>query len=245
MAQPFTRSSGLSRIVLSTVAVLCLLGGPARAQKVDKDKLDTAARRAEKAAEVLTELSALPPGETIPRQLLGRALAVAVFPDVQRVNVMVAKAMKGYGLMSLRTSEGWGTPAFYGFAVSDRGWTLVKPVKAGIVMLFMTDDVLKQFEKDHAALVAAAGPVGELTPEKEEKVRGAGIIIYALSDGKLYGIEVDDDETIQSGINSDNNINKAVYGLKAREVLWGKTTAATPTPPAITLFQSALAALSK
>lgn len=77
-------------------------------------------------------------------------------------------------------------------------------------------------------------------------MQGAGIIIYALSDGKLFGIEVEDDSSTQSGINSDNNVNKAVYGIKARDVLSGKPPAAAATiPPAVAQFQNALASLSK
>jgi lipid-binding SYLF domain-containing protein len=228
---------------LTAIAFVLLLPGATRAQKVDKAKLDAAARRSGKAIKVLTDLSALPPGETIPRQLLERARAVAVFPDVDRVNILFMKAMKGYGLMSRRVPGGWGTPAFYGFAVMDKGWTKVKPANAGIIMLFMDDDTLKKFEKDHVKFEGAAGPVGELTAEKQ--IREAGIIIYGLSDGKLHGLEVEDDSTTQTGINSDNNINKAVYGLKAREVLWGKPPATAAIPPAITEFQNALASLSK
>ena len=246
MIPSFTFSLSRGRFALAVFVVLaCLLSGTARAQKVDKGKLDAAARRAGKATKVLTDLAALPPGETIPRQLLEKARAVAVFPDVDRVNILFMKAMKGYGLMSRRVPGGWGTPAFYGFAVTDRGWTRVKPENAGIIMLFMDDDTLKKFEKDHVEFEAAAGPVGELTAEEEKKVRGAGIIIYALSDGQLHGIEVEDDDTTQSGINSDNNINKAVYGLKAREVLSGKAPSVTTAPPAITEFQNALTSLSK
>lgn len=243
MVQSLTFPLGHFRFALSVVAVVCLLSGAALAQKIDKAKLDTAARRSGKATKILTDLSALPPGETIPRELLEKARAVAVFPDVDRVNILFLKAMKGYGLMSRRVPGGWSTPAFYGFAVMDRGWTLVKPAGAGIIMLFMDEDTLKKFQKDHVELEAAAGPVGEVTADKER--HGAGIIIYALSDGKLRGIEVDDDDTTQSGINSDNNINKAVYGMKAREVLWGKTPVVTEVPPAITEFQNALTSLSK
>lgn len=232
-------------LALAAVAALLLVPAATRAQKVDKGKLDAAARRSGKAAKVLTDLSALPPGETIPRELLERARAVAVFPDVDRVNILFMKAMKGYGLMSRRVADGWGAPAFYGFAVMDRGWTKVKPANAGVIMLFMDDDTLKKFEKDHVKFEAAAGPVGELTAEREKELREAGIIVYALNDGKLHGIEVEDDSTTQTGINSDNNINKAIYGLKAREVLWGKQPATTALPPAIVEFQHALAGLSK
>ena len=227
------------------VAVLLLLPAAVRAQKVDQGKLDAAARRSGKAVKVLADVSALPPGESIPRALLERARAVAVFPDVDRVNILVMKAMKGYGLMSRRTPDGWGTPAFYGFAVTDKGWSKVAPGNAGIIMLFMDDDTLKKFEKDHVKFEGAAGPVGELTDEQEKRLSAAGIIIYALSDGKLRGIEVEDDDSTQTGINSDNNINKAIYGLKAREVLWGKPSATTAVPPAVAEFRSALAGLAK
>lgn len=236
---------GGSRFALSAAVVACLLLGAARAQKVDKAKLDTAARRSAKAAKVLTDVTALPPGETIPRELIEKARAIAVFPETEKVNLLFQKMMKGYGVMSRRVPGGWSTPAFYGFAVIDRGWTRMKSVEAGIIMLFMDDDVLKMFEKDHLQFTGAAGPVGELTPEKQKKIRGASIIIYALSDGKVRGVEVEDDDTTQTGINSDNNINQAVYGLKAREVLWGKTPAGPPVPPAIAEFQSVLTNLSR
>lgn len=233
------------RLGLVAAVIVCVFAGMARAQKVDKGKLDAATRRASKATKVLTDLSALPASETIPKELLDRALAIAVFPDTDKVNLLFQKFMKGYGVMSRRVSGAWGAPAFYAFAVIDSGWTRVKSDNPGIIMLFMDENVLKKFEKDHIDLVGAAGPVGELTPEKENNVRVASIILYALSDGKLRGVEVEDDSTTQSGINSDNNINKAVYGLKAREVLWGNPPVATPIAPSIAEFQNALVQLSK
>ena len=245
MFPSLTFPSGRFRFALPAAVLVCLLTVAADAQKIDKGKLDVVARRSGKATKVLTDLSALPPGETIPRQLLERAHAVAVFPDVDRVNILFMKAMKGYGLMSRRVNDGWGTPAFYGFAVMDRGWTLVNPANAGIIMLFMEDGALRMLQKDGLQLKAAAGPVGELTDESEKKIRGASILIYALSDGKLRGIEVKEDDTTQSALNSDNNINKAVYGLKAREVLAGKTPAVPTLPAAITEFQNTLTSLLK
>jgi lipid-binding SYLF domain-containing protein len=246
MVSSFTVSPRRFPFALCVVAVVCLLSGAGRAQKVDRGKLDAAARRAGKAAKVLTDVSALPPGESIPRELIERARAIAVFPDVDKANLLVVKFMKGYGVMSRRVPGGWGAPAFYGFAVSDKGWTRVKSVEPGIIMLFMDDEVLKKFEKDHINLEGEAGPVGELTNEKENRIRGASIIIYAVSGGKLRGVSIEDDSTTETGINSDNNINKAVYGLKAREVLWGKTPAGdAPLPPALAEFQNALTSLSK
>jgi lipid-binding SYLF domain-containing protein len=233
------------RLALFAVAVACLWSGTALAQKVDKAKLDVAARRSGKAAKVLNEMSSLPPGETIPRELIEKARAIAVFPDTDKVNLLFQKMMKGYGVMSKRVPGGWTTPAFYVFAVVDRGWTRVKSDDPGIIMLFMDDGILQSFEKDHIKFSGEAGPVGELTAEKGDKIRGASILIYAVSGGKVRGVEVDDDATTQTGINSDNNVNKAVYGLKAREVLSGKAPVGVPVPEAITEFQNVLTIMSK
>lgn len=234
---------GFVLCVAAFVGFVCL--SPAQAQKVDKAKLVTAARRADKAAKVLTDLAALPPGETIPKELIEKAHAVAVFPDTDKVNALTMKFWKGFGLVSKRVEGGgWSAPAFYGFVVSDIGWTRMKSGEPGIIMLFMNDDI---FAKDRIDLEGSEGPVGEWTPEKENSVRGAGIILYSLSEGKLRGISVEDDASTQAGINSDNNVNKAVYGLKAREVLSGKTPAAAApqVPPEVTGFQTALANLWK
>jgi len=245
MTVSFTRPSGRFRVASACVAVACLLAGAGRAQKVDKGKLDAAARRAGKAAKVLADVAALPADESIPKELIERARAVAVFPDADKVNLLVQKFWKGYGVMARRVPGGWGTPAFYGFAVSDRGWTRVKSEEPGMIMLIMNDDALKKFEKDNVRLEAEAGPIGELTPALERRISGAGILIYSLSGGKLRGVGVVDDDTSETGINSDNNVNKAVYGLKARDVLWGKTPEGLVLLPAVAEFQSALAGLSK
>ena len=58
------------RFALFAVVVVCVLSGPSRAQKIDQAKLDSAAGRAGKAAKVLSDVSALPSGETIPRELV-------------------------------------------------------------------------------------------------------------------------------------------------------------------------------
>ncbi len=213
------------------------LSPPAQAQRVDHAKLTTAAGRATKATNALKELSALQPGESIPKELLGRTRVIAIFPDATKVNMLVQKFMKGYGLVSRRTGDGWSMPAFYGFGVQDKGWTKMKGGSPSIIMLFMDD---KPFEKDAMPLVGAAGPVGELTAEQEEKIRAANIIIYSLGEGKLQGVRVEEDDTVQSAINSDNNINKAVYGLKAREVLAGTPPVRDEIPEPITEFHKLL-----
>src|SRR5262249_36359256 len=98
MIPSFTLPFGRGRFALAALIVSAgLLSGSVRAQKIDKAKFDMAERRAGKAVKVLADLSALPPDETIPRELLDGARAIGVFPDVSRVNILFMKSMKGYG----------------------------------------------------------------------------------------------------------------------------------------------------
>ncbi len=68
-------------------------------------------------------------------------------------------------------------------------------------------------------------------------LRGSvGLERRPLGEGKLQGVRVEEDDTVQSGINSYNNVNKAVYGIKAREVLAGTPSLRTEVPEPITEF---------
>ncbi len=234
----------LLRVALPVLALVCFGAGVARAQKIDKSKLDVAERRSAKAVKVLTDLAALPPAETIPKEIIERARGIAVFPDADKVNLLFQKLLKGSGLLSKRTTDGWTVPAFYAFLASDRGWTRIKSDSPGIIMLFMDDDILKDLEDGHIELKGNAGPVGELTPEQEKYIGKAAILVYSLSKGKLSGIGIEQDDTTQTGMNTDKNLNKSIYGMKARDLLQGKTLAnTTALPPAIAEFQNALTAL--
>lgn len=114
-------------------------------------------------------------------------------------------------------------------------------------MLFIDDTALKAFEKDHIAIAGAAeGPVGESISEADRKrITGESILVYALGDDGLKGISVADDDSAMSGIGMDNNINKAVFGLKGNAVFWGKVNLPVPVPKEVADFQKALVTLSK
>jgi lipid-binding SYLF domain-containing protein len=184
----------LAAALLSAVAVAV------PAQKVDKEKLDTGTRRAAKAAKVLRDLAALAPAESIPKDLLAKARVVAVFPDITKINVLFEKAMKGYGLVSRRIDGGWSMPAYYGFGVQDKGWTRIKSESPGVIMLFIDDTALKAFEKDHIAIEGAhAGPISVTVSEVDtKKIVNERILVYALADGVLKGVDIASDDSAMS-----------------------------------------------
>jgi hypothetical protein len=59
------------------------------------------------------------------------------------------------------------------------------------------------------------------------------------------GLEVDANSLGGGAANPDNNINNAIYGLKARDVLSGKAPLWPTVLPSVSEYQNALVNLSK
>jgi lipid-binding SYLF domain-containing protein len=227
---------------------LLLLPGAARGQKVDKSKLENAAQRSRTAAQVFTTVINLP-GDSIPRKLIDRARAVGVFPDLDRISFLMPKTRLAYGVICSRLADGWSPPAYFGFGAPklELAWSGSK--KPDIIILFMTDKAMEEFQKGNFrfkdAMVGFEGPVGELTSAKENDLRDANVIIYALVDGAVRGLGVDANSLGGGAANPDNNINQGIYGLKAREVLSGKAPLWPEVLPSVSDYQNALTSLTK
>jgi lipid-binding SYLF domain-containing protein len=235
-------------ILLSAFLCTLLLPIATHAQKIDKSKLDTAAKRSGAAARVLTSVVNIP--DTIPRELLDRARAVGVFPDLDRMSFVLPKSRLAYGVICSRLPGGWSPPAYYGFGapkIPDLKWEGRK--KPDIIILFMSDKAMEEFQKGNFVfkeeMVGIAGPVGAMTPEKEKEMSTANVLIYALVDGRLEGLGIDANDLGGGAANPDNNINNAIYGLKAREVLSGKAPLWPTVLPSVSEYQNALTNLSK
>jgi lipid-binding SYLF domain-containing protein len=235
-------------ILLSTFLCILLLPVVIHAQKIDKSKLDNASKRSDTAARVLTSVINLP--DAIPRELFDRARAIGVFPDLDRISFVLPNSRLAYGVICSRLPGGWSPPAYYSFGapkIPNLKWERRK--KPDIIILFMSDKAMAEFQKGNfifkEEMVGFAGPVGALTPEKENEIRTANVIIYALVDGRVEGFRMDANEQGGGSVNPDNNINNAIYGLKAREVLSGKAPLWPSVLPTISEYQNALINLSK
>jgi lipid-binding SYLF domain-containing protein len=160
------------------------------------------------------------------------------------MSLLFQKSMGGRGVICSRQKGGWSLPAYYTFGSTDFSSKLASFKSFDMIFLFMNDDAVKWFEKGALQLkgkaAGVAGPVGKISPEALTQNLRANIIIYALVDGKLGGMDVEGDFLNPAVINPDNNINKAVYGLKGREVLEGKEPKVSPAAPGVTVFRDAL-----
>lgn len=220
------------------------------AQKVDvaaqrraEKKLAHAVERSGDAARIIS-LLALMPDSGFPKELLDKAVAIGVFPKVEKETAMFMHESRGYGVICARLEDGWTPPAFYAFGGGGFGKPFAKADASSLILLFMTKDAVAAFEKGGVELKgqrkAVAGPVGVLTDEQRKALEGAQIVGYSYYNGKLIGSTTEKVFLGSFGLNPDNNINTPLYGMKGRQVLAGKKVETAQLPAGILDFPEAL-----
>ena len=176
-----------------------------------------AAKKAESASKAFEQTMGAA-DRSIPRELLDRAEAVAVFPGMIKAGFVVG-GRGGSGVISRRVTGGWSAPAFFKLAGASIG-PQIGASKTDLILLFMNEDALKGLLEDKLEIggeaSAAAGPVGRAASATTNLTLDAGILSYSRSKGLFAGLELKG-----AVINPDNNLNEALYGLKARDLLTG------------------------
>jgi lipid-binding SYLF domain-containing protein len=198
---------------LGFALMVCLSAVQAPAQK---KRLKDAERHASAAARVFEQIMAVKE-RGIPKELLDRAEAIAVFPGVVKAAFIVGGS-GGQGVISRRVKGGWSAPAFFNLGGGSIGLQ-VGAQKTDYVLLIMNEEGLKGLMEDKfemgGEVSVAAGPVGRTASATTNATLDAGILSYSRSRGAFIGA------ALKGGvINPDNDLNEAVYeGKKAREVL--------------------------
>lgn len=204
-------------------------------------QLKEASKKSADAARVFEQIMGTPE-RSIPKGLLDRAEAVAVFPGMIKAGFVVG-GRGGSGIISRRVTGGWSAPAFFKLGGASVGLQ-IGAAKTDLVLLFMNQDALKGLLEDKLEIggeaSAAAGPVGRTASASTNLTLDAGILSYSRSKGLFAGLE------LKGGvINPDNNLNEALYGLKAREVLTGANKVKMADLPAgVIVFPNTLARYS-
>lgn len=225
---------------LGVVLMLCLVAVVVPAQKRSRQRANDAARHSRAAAQVFREVMKVP-DKGIPRELLDKAEAVAVFPGVVKA-AFVFGGRGGQGVISRRTATGWSAPAFFNLGGGSFG-PQIGVQKTDYVLLIMNDDGLKglledKFEFGGEASVAA-GPVGRTASASTNATLDAGILSYSRSRGAFIGASLKG-----AAINPDNDLNEAFYGMKARDLLTGSGMSLRQMPSAVRVFPQTLAQYS-
>jgi lipid-binding SYLF domain-containing protein len=236
------RLGALSVIFLACVGASAQKADVAASKRAEK-KLAHAVERSADAGRIIS-LLALMPESGFPGELMDKAVAVGVFPRVEKVTALFMHGSQGYGVISARSEDGWTSPAFYAFSGGSFGKPFAKGEVKSLILLFMTKAAVAAFEKGGVGFEgdkkAVAGPVGAISDEQRKAIEGAQILAYYYYNGKLEGDTLEKGFARNFGLNPDNNINKPLYGMKGREVLSGKQVDASSLPAGLLAFPEAL-----
>ena len=208
------------RVFAFALLTICLCASVIDAQN-NRDrntkKTREAAEQAARAARVFDQIMGTRE-KSIPKDLLDKAEAVAVFPGVLKGGLIVG-GRGGSGVISRRVADGWSAPAFFDLAGGSVGLQ-IGVASTDYILLFMNDHAVDSLLSDKFEIggegSAAAGPVGRSTSASTDLKLNAQILSYSRSKGAFAGLEL-------KGvvIKPDNEDNNQVYGMTARDILTG------------------------
>ena len=230
------------RTGLAAVCVaLALASFPTRTSAQKNSRTQDAARHSREAAEVFTQIMNIRE-KAIPKELLDKAEAIAVFPGVIKA-AFVFGGRGGQGVISRRIRGGWSAPAFFHLTGGSFG-AQIGASKTDYVLLIMNDDGLNGLLQDKfeigGEVGVAAGPVGREAAASTNATLDAGILSYSRSKGAFIGAALKG-----AAITPDNNLNEAVYAKKAKEVLTERNPIKLAAmPAAVRIFPRTLARYS-
>ena len=177
------------------------------------------------------------PDKAIPEDLLRRAKAIAVFPQVIKAAFGVG-GEGGRGVVSRRTAMGWDNPVFFRAGGASVGWQIGASA-TDFVLLFMNDEAIHGLMKDKFELGAdaavAGGPVGREAGAGTDALMQAQILSYSRSRGLFAGISL-------KGVivKPEDNLNQAIYGKTARELLSDEKPSGIASPGGLPAFPQAI-----
>jgi lipid-binding SYLF domain-containing protein len=205
-------------------------------------KARQAADQAAKAARVFDQIMSTRE-KSIPRDLLDKAEAVAVFPSVFKAGLIVG-GRGGSGVISRRVAGGWSAPAFFDLGGGSVGLQ-IGASSTDYILLFMNEDAVESLLGDKFEIggegSAAAGPVGRSASASTDARMNAKILSYSRSRGAFAGLEL---KGVVIKPDSDDNLQ--VYGMSARDILTGANKISMEAmPEGVRVFPETLARYSK
>jgi lipid-binding SYLF domain-containing protein len=226
------------KTILSSIAILSLIAfsiaDPTKKESARENGKE--AERALKAANVITELMNTPESN-IPEELMERAHAVAVIPNIVKGAFGVGGSF-GKGIVARRRADrSWGIASFIDLSGGSFGFQIGVSV-TDLVLAFTREDGLEGLFKDKLELGGeagvTAGPVGRQAEVGTNLRFDSPIYSYSRSKGLFAGLALKG-----AVMTIDDSANHKVYGpgVTGRDILLeGKV----PPAPAVTPFLAAL-----
>jgi len=213
--KPERQNMLVAAVALAAIVVATTRTPEARSNDSQEKKARDAAAQAAKAARAFEGIMQVP-DKAIPRDLLARAKAIAVFPQVIKVALTVG-GEGGRGVISRHVGAGWGNPVFVRAGGGSVGLQ-IGASSTDFFLLLMNDESVDGLMKDKFELGGeagiAAGPVGRNVGAATDALMHAEILSYSRSRGLFAGVNV-------KGIvlKPEDDLNVAVYNQTARELL--------------------------
>lgn len=234
-------------VVSTSLLMLTLLLSPHAVGSAADNSDEQAKKATERASNAVKILEAVAGDKGIPREMLEKAQAVAVFPHLVKAKLLFEQMSMSLGVVSTRLPTGWSYPAYYGFGGAGFEFNVPGRESADVVMLFMNREAAGWFQKGRFELggekKAVKGEVGALTDEQRAALAKANVILYTVAGGEVSGKGFDSNFFNSFGIGPDNKLNKAVYGVKSREILAGKQPTTKSLPQGVTDFRATMSRL--
>ncbi|MEP6946624.1 MAG: lipid-binding SYLF domain-containing protein [Acidobacteriota bacterium] len=218
--------------IISVILVLATLGLGSAAfgqGKKNGKELRTAVERVDNASTVMNEIMSIS-DKSIPSDLLAKAKAIVIFPGALKA-AFIFGGQGGVGVVIRRTADGWSAPAFLNMGGGSFG-AQIGGQKTDYVLLIMNDKGLKNLMQDKFEIggegSVAAGPVGRTAAASTNVTLDAEILSYSRTKGLFAGLAL-------KGvyIAPDSDLNTAVYGRSAKEILGDPPMESTSAPGAL------------
>jgi lipid-binding SYLF domain-containing protein len=169
------------------------------------------------------------PDAGIPQSIIQKAEGVAVFPSLIKGGFFFG-GMRGRGILSARTAQGWSPPTFMTLTGGSFGLQ-IGGQSADIVLVIMNRRGLEQFVRNQfkfgADASAAAGPVGRDAQATTDLQLRAQILSYSRARGFFAGVTING-----STVRADRDANERFYGksLSGAELVLEDADVELPTP---------------
>jgi lipid-binding SYLF domain-containing protein len=228
----------MKKLWTAAAAAVCLitfLHAQPRAQK-DSDE----AKRVRDAATVFDEIMAAE-DKSIPSAILGKATGIAIFPSTIKAGLVIG-GVRGRGILSGRTADGWSSPAFLTLTGGSFGLQ-IGGESADIILVINGDRGLQNLVSNQFKIgtdaALAAGPVGRDAQASTDIQLRAQILSYSRARGLFAGVTING-----STIRQDMDANQRFYGkrLTTRQVVFEGQAGA---PEEVGEWRAALAKYAK
>jgi lipid-binding SYLF domain-containing protein len=176
-------------------------------------------------SEVVLRSAVTAPDRGIPKELLGRAECIGVFPGLTK-GAFVIGGEYGRGVFTCRRKDGsMGAPALFTIGGASIGWQFGGE-QADLVLLIMNEGGVKRLLQDKFTIggeaAAVAGPVGRTAQAATDAQLHAEILSWSRSRGVFLGA------SLQGMVIKPNaEATRQLYGrpLSAEQILVAQTVA--------------------